>query len=112
MGPGNHIGPNIGAFQLVAGRHVGLAVVTGVAIAQVNFSHDKMPFADGDNTPTELEGSGDGYARVLTGRAQGRTFAVGESTCLRTASGPRVAECGMVLNNTSWEFTERSCPES
>jgi hypothetical protein len=45
-------------------------------------------------------------------RAQGRTFAVGESTCLRTASGPRVAECGMVLNNTSWNFTERPCPES
>ena len=45
-------------------------------------------------------------------RAQGRTFAVGESTCLRTASGPRVAECGMVLNNTSWHFTERPCPES
>jgi hypothetical protein len=45
-------------------------------------------------------------------RAQGRTFAVGESTCLRTASGPRLAECGMVLNNTSWNFTERPCPES
>jgi len=45
-------------------------------------------------------------------RAQGRTFAVGESVCLRTAAGPRVALCGMVLNNTSWELTERSCPES
>jgi hypothetical protein len=45
-------------------------------------------------------------------RAQGRTFAVGESVCLRTATGPRVAFCGMVLNNTSWELTERSCPES
>jgi hypothetical protein len=45
-------------------------------------------------------------------RAQGRIFAVGESTCLRTASGPRLAECGMVLNNTSWQFTERPCPES
>ena len=45
-------------------------------------------------------------------RAQGRTFAVGESACLRTAAGPRLAHCGMVLNNTSWEMTERSCPES
>jgi hypothetical protein len=45
-------------------------------------------------------------------RAQGRTFAVGESACLRTAAGPRVAECGMVLNNTSWRFTEQPCPES
>ncbi|MFL5512530.1 MAG: hypothetical protein ACJ8CN_08895 [Gemmatimonadales bacterium] len=45
-------------------------------------------------------------------RAQGRTFAVGETACLRTSEGPRVAECGMVLNNTSWQFTARPCPES
>jgi hypothetical protein len=45
-------------------------------------------------------------------RAQGRTFAVGETACLRTGEGPRLAECGMVLNNTSWQFTARPCPES
>jgi Flp pilus assembly protein TadG len=45
-------------------------------------------------------------------RAQGRTFAVGETACLRTGEGSRVAECGMVLNNTSWQFTARPCPES
>ena len=45
-------------------------------------------------------------------RAQGRTFAIGETTCLSTSEGPRVAECGMVLNNTSWQFTARPCPES
>jgi hypothetical protein len=45
-------------------------------------------------------------------RAQGRTFALGEMACLRTAEGPRIAECGMVLNNTSWQFTPRPCPES
>jgi hypothetical protein len=45
-------------------------------------------------------------------RAQGRTFAVGETACLRTNDGPRLAQCGMVLNNTSWKMTERPCPES
>lgn len=45
-------------------------------------------------------------------RAQGRTFSVGESACLRTPMGARLAQCGMVLNNTSWTFTERPCPES
>ena len=45
-------------------------------------------------------------------RAQGKTYAVGETACLRTSEGPRVAECGMVLNNTSWQFTARPCPES
>ena len=45
-------------------------------------------------------------------RAQGTTFAVGQTACLRTSEGPRIAECGMVLNNTSWRFTQRPCPES
>jgi hypothetical protein len=45
-------------------------------------------------------------------RAQGRTFTVGQNACLQTPAGPRVAECGMVLNNTSWHFTERPCPET
>lgn len=45
-------------------------------------------------------------------RAKGRTFAIGESACLATGDGPRLAECGMVLNNTSWRFTARPCPES
>ena len=45
-------------------------------------------------------------------RAQGRAFSVGETACLRSADGPRLAQCGMVLNNTSWRFTAQSCPES
>lgn len=53
-----------------------------------------------------------GHSPECICRAQGRTFTVGESACLRTASGPRMAQCGMVLNNTSWQFTERPCPES
>jgi hypothetical protein len=45
-------------------------------------------------------------------RAQGRMFAVGESVCLRTAEGPRMAECEMVTNVTSWGLTARPCPDS
>ena len=45
-------------------------------------------------------------------RAEGRTFAIGERVCLRTSTGPRIAECQMVLNVTSWGFTERPCPEA
>lgn len=47
-----------------------------------------------------------------TCRIDGRSVAVGATACLRTADGPRVAECGMVLNNTSWQITRRPCPES
>ncbi len=45
-------------------------------------------------------------------RAQGKVFAPGETVCLRTTDGPRVAECGMVTNVMSWNVTERPCPES
>jgi hypothetical protein len=45
-------------------------------------------------------------------RAKGRTFAEGESACLATPQGWRMAECLMVTNLMSWGFTERTCPET
>lgn len=44
-----------------------------------------------------------------TCRAFGRNFALGHSACLATPQGPRLAVCGMVLNNTSWRFSEIPC---
>jgi hypothetical protein len=44
-----------------------------------------------------------------TCRAQGRDFKLGQSVCLATPQGARIATCGMVLNNTSWQFTETPC---
>ena len=45
-------------------------------------------------------------------RAQGRIFAPGETICLRTADGARIAECQMAINVMSWGMTDRACPES
>jgi hypothetical protein len=45
-------------------------------------------------------------AADCTCRSQGRDFELGQSTCLQTPKGARIATCGMVLNNTSWTFTE------
>ena len=45
-------------------------------------------------------------------RAQGRIFAQGESICLRTADGGRMAECRMETNVMSWGITERRCPDA
>jgi hypothetical protein len=42
-------------------------------------------------------------------RAQGRQFELGQTACLVTPKGPRLATCGMVLNNTSWQFSEVPC---
>lgn len=55
--------------------------------------------------------SGPSHANCFC-RAQGRMFAYGESVCLRTPEGPRLAQCLMALNVTSWTITERPCPES
>ena len=52
------------------------------------------------------------HAPDCTCRVEGRSVAVGATACLRTAEGPRLAECGMVLNNTSWRVTAKTCPES
>ena len=52
------------------------------------------------------------HAPDCTCRLEGRSVAVGATACLRTAEGPRVAQCDMVLNNTSWRITTRTCPES
>jgi hypothetical protein len=48
-------------------------------------------------------------AADCTCRFQGRDFELGQNVCLPTPKGARVATCGMVLNNTSWQFTETPC---
>ncbi|MHB2167041.1 hypothetical protein [Alsobacter sp. R-9] len=47
-----------------------------------------------------------------TCRAAGRTFDMGETTCLATPEGLRLARCVMVLNNTSWEIMRTPCPST
>jgi hypothetical protein len=47
-----------------------------------------------------------------TCRAQGRIFEQGQAVCLSTPNGPRIATCGMVLNNSSWEFSQAPCVSS
>ena len=44
-----------------------------------------------------------------TCRARGQAFELGQSTCLATPKGARIATCGMVLNNTSWQFSDTPC---
>jgi hypothetical protein len=48
-------------------------------------------------------------AADCTSRARGQDFELGQSTCLATAKGARIAICGMVLNNTSWQFSDTPC---
>lgn len=48
-------------------------------------------------------------AADCTCRSQGRDYELGKSVCLPTPKGARIATCGMVLNNTSWQFSETPC---
>jgi len=48
-------------------------------------------------------------AADCTCRSQGRDYELGKSVCLQSPKGPRIATCGMVLNNTSWQFSETPC---
>jgi hypothetical protein len=47
-----------------------------------------------------------GASPECTCRAAGRSFEVGQSTCLR---GERMAICVMEQNVTSWRMTDASC---
>ncbi len=42
-------------------------------------------------------------------RALGRSFELGQSACLSTPKGPRIAICVMVLNMTSWQVSDTPC---
>ena len=44
-----------------------------------------------------------------TCRSQGRDYELGKSVCLQSPKGARIATCGMVLNNTSWQFSDTPC---
>lgn len=47
-----------------------------------------------------------------TCRAQGRDFGMGETICMKTANGDRLAVCGMAQNNTSWNVLDDACTVS
>ncbi|MDJ1159266.1 hypothetical protein QNA08_13580 [Chelatococcus sp. SYSU_G07232] len=91
----------------------GLVVLALLAAAAVSF-----PPAATAETPMRVWPSQQHPDRQLvlphpcTCRAQGHDFQLGESACIRTSDGPRRAVCGMELNNTSWQVTGETCPES
>ncbi|MCG7391878.1 hypothetical protein MHY87_03025 [Microvirga sp. ACRRW] len=43
-------------------------------------------------------------------RAEGRFYAEGETICLKTADGPRLAQCDMAINVMSWIISPKPCP--
>jgi hypothetical protein len=44
--------------------------------------------------------------------SDGNAFQLGELACIKTAKGPRLARCEMVLNNSSWTVIRDDCPSA
>lgn len=49
-------------------------------------------------------------AAPCTCRYKGNDYSVGDVICLKGPDGPQMAQCGYVLNNTSWNMTKAPCP--
>lgn len=47
---------------------------------------------------------------ACTCRAEGRSFELGTTVCLKSPQGLRLARCEMALNNTSWRWLQEGCP--
>lgn len=45
-----------------------------------------------------------------TCRGNGEDIPEGQTVCLKTASGMKLARCERVLNNTSWKILDSDCP--
>ncbi|WP_186394072.1 hypothetical protein [Stappia sp. TSB10GB4] len=58
------------------------------------------------------DGSSAGTRPDCPCRYFGVKYRIGETVCLRGPDGPRLARCSMMLNNTTWETLDRSCPTS
>lgn len=60
-----------------------------------------------------LGSTGAAPAGLCTCRYAGESYAVGTCVCMKQPGGrTQTTCCGMVLNNTSWEFTGGDCPIS
>ncbi|MFO1151794.1 MAG: hypothetical protein U1E62_25745 [Alsobacter sp.] len=70
--------------------------------------------------PHRLEGAGDDMLTAqaqpglppCTCRAKGQVFQMGETVCLDTPDGPRLALCAMDQNVSSWRRTPTACPSA
>jgi hypothetical protein len=49
-------------------------------------------------------------AAKCTCRARGVTATLGQTVCIPTPQGARLARCGMLSNVASWTFLNRACP--
>lgn len=98
----------------------GLPAAVALLILTLTLPVTAAPLATEAATPAPAAaatpGAGSGPSRTTSPdpascicRAQGQDHELGATICLRGPRGPRIAKCVMVLNNTSWKFTNAPC---
>ncbi|CUA84283.1 hypothetical protein Ga0061061_101328 [Chelatococcus sambhunathii] len=111
--PGTGGPPRAGLCRL--GRHFVCSLILGCIVlpAPLAGAQDmSRPPAHGAAGHSAAPGAAAPLPLPCTCRAKGRDYELGEVVCLPTSAGPRLATCGMELNNTSWHVTSEPCPDS
>jgi hypothetical protein len=87
-----------------------VVIAAAVLLTGVGFS----PAHSGEFTSQKTKSATTAAAPIVncTCRYRGTDYHLGEAVCLNGPSGPRMATCGMVLNNTSWRMSETPCPSA
>lgn len=93
-----------------APARIGLLIATAVLLTGISFSaaHSAELTSGKTKTATTVQAP----AVNCTCRYRGTDYHLGDAVCLNGPSGPRMATCGMVLNNTSWRMSETPCPSA
>jgi hypothetical protein len=79
-----------------------IALASGIAAVEAAEGQTRAPFTPGP--PVTLP--------ECMCRAKGQEWRLGETICLQTATGERLATCTMDLNVTSWRISDVPCATS
>lgn len=79
----------------ISGAFLPALVIAAISMMGQALAQDAVPLADS--------------SKNCTCRFEGADYHLGDLVCLKSPDGPQLAQCGMVLNNTSWAFTGMGC---
>ena len=92
-------------------RDLGLAGLAGGLAVAVLIAAAGLAGAEGKFAPIPREPIPPQPPCTCRG-SDGSSFQMGETICLRTAEGSRIARCVMVENNPSWLPSATPCPQA
>lgn len=104
--------PDRGAFRYdIRMRDLGRAIVAGGLAVAMMIATAMPAGAEGKFAPIPREPIPPQPPCTCRG-SDGSSFQMGETICLRTVEGSRIARCVMVENNPSWQPSATPCPQA